>query len=421
MTLFLLFFVFLFLSAFFSSAETAITRFDRNRLEFLRKKGDKKASLLSKIIDDEEIFFATILVGNTLVNSALASISTYFFAYFLEAGENSVLYSTIIITVVILLFSEITPKTVAVKFPERISFLYSYPVAFFIRIFYPISKVLTFISRFFVRLIGKKESTEKKPILDETQLFEWLKSKKIIVSSEEKKDLYHRFFTFFEKRAKDIMLPRNKVISISIELSHSKIFKLLKKHKFSRYPVYKKNEDNIIGVLISKCFMEHYAESKKFDIKKCIRKPLYLPESVFAVNILIAFKDVKSHLGIVVDEFGSYVGIITLEDLIEELTGDILDEKDEEERGIKMVSQNEWIITGDTPISDLIHEIEGLEIPSDYTFSSVAGFVLEKSEELPVKGFKFKHNGFLFEVFEVEKNRIKKVKITKEDESISNK
>ncbi len=415
MTFFFFFIFFLILSAFFSSAETAITRFDRNRLAFLRKRGNKKADLLYRILQNEDIFFATILVGNTLVNSALASISTYFFAYFLSTGENSVLYSTVAVTIIILLFSEITPKTVAVKIPEKLSFLYTYLIKFFILLFYPVSKLLTMISGIFVKFVGKKEKQEKKPIVDDSQLYSWLKERKIIINSHEKEELYHRFFTFFEKRAKDIMLPRRKVVSINLSSSNQKIFKILKKYKFSRYPVYEGDEENIIGVLISKCFMEQYAERKNFNIKNCIKKPIYFPESVYAANILLRFKNEKSHLGIIVDEFGAYIGIVTLEDLIEELTGDILDEKDKDEIKIEKISENSWLVSGDITIGDLLHEIDDLSISQDYAFSSLAGFILEKSGELPKKGFTFENNGFLFEVLETDNKRIKKVKITKKE------
>ncbi len=415
----IVFLCFLLLSAFFSSAETALTGINKNRVNYLSKKKNKKALVLKKLIENPSEFLATILVGNTLVNAALASISTYLISSFVKNDNSSVLYSTVLVTIVILVFSEVTPKSFAAIYPEKLSFTYVYYIKFFKILFFPIILILNGISRIFLKRV--KLTTEDGPHVDEATLDLWLKTKKIDLNSSKKEELFSRFFIFFQKRVKDIMVIRKNAILIDIEMSVSTISSILNKYKFSRYPVYKDKIDNIVGILIVKDFMYEYFNKKSgFNIKTILKEPIFIPESSLISNALTLMRDEKSHMAIVVDEFGSFEGIITLEDIVEELTGEIEDEKDETGKEQIIKKNGGWIISGDTGIMDITMEIPEFKMPTNRDFSTISGFILHYLGKFPKNNETFTYNGFYIKIIEIKNNRIIKVFVKKENEDNSN-
>ena len=415
----LIFLFFLILSAFFSSAETALTGLNKDKIDYLSKKGVKKAKLLKELISKPSEFLSTILIGNTLVNAALASISTAIFSEFFKEGTYSLLYSTILVTILILIFSEATPKSVAAVYSEKISFAYVYFIKFFKILFSPFVLILNWITEMFLKRVKIKE--EHSPQIDEETLALWLKSHKIDIPSERRKELYHRFFSFFQKRVKDVMVPRHKVVSIEIKTPLSKILEIIEETKYSRYPVYDGKVDNIRGVLLSKDLMSLYLKKKRVNIKEILKKPIFLPESVFIEFALNKMRNSKSHIAIVVDEFESFEGIITMEDIIEELTGDIADEKDSErEKGI-IKTEKGWIIEGETSLRDLEIEVPELKLSYNEDFSTLSGFILERMGRIPNEGEGFEFDGFYIKILQIKENRILKVLLEKIDENSVNK
>ncbi len=415
----LIFLFFLVLSAFFSSAETALTGLNKDKVDYLSKKGLKKAKLLKELISKPSEFLSTILIGNTLVNAALASISTAIFSKFFEKDSYSLLYSTIVVTILILIFSEATPKSIAAIYSEKISFSYVYFIKFFKILFSPFVLILNWITNLFIKRV--KIEQEQGPHIDEETLALWLKSHKIDIPSERRKELYHRFFSFFNKRVKDVMIPRHKVVSIEINLPLTKIVERIEKNRFSRFPVYEKKLDNIKGILLTKDLMSAYLNKRKIRIKEILKKPIYLPESAFIEFALNKMRKNKTHIAIVVDEFESFEGIITMEDIIEELTGEIDDEKDMEKEKNIAKTERGWIIGGETPLRELELEIPELNLSYNEDFSTFSGFVLDKMGKIPEEGDSFEFDGFHIKILKVNENRIEKVKLEKINENSVNK
>ncbi len=415
----LIFLFFLVLSAFFSSAETALTGLNKDKVDYLSKKGLKKAKLLKELIAKPSEFLSTILIGNTLVNAALASISTAIFSKFFEKDSYSLLYSTIVVTILILIFSEATPKSIAAIYSEKISFSYVYFIKFFKILFSPFVLILNWITNLFIKRV--KIEQEQGPHIDEETLALWLKSHKIDIPSERRKELYHRFFSFFNKRVKDVMIPRHKVVSIEINLPLTKIVEIIEKNRFSRFPVYEKKLDNIKGILLTKDLMSAYLNKRKIRIKEILKKPIYLPESAFIEFALNKMRKNKTHIAIVVDEFESFEGIITMEDIIEELTGEIDDEKDMEKEKNIVKTERGWIIGGETPLRELELEIPELNLSYNEDFSTFSGFVLDKMGKIPEEGDSFEFDGFHIKILKVNENRIEKVKLEKINENSVNK
>ncbi len=415
----LVFLFFLVLSAFFSSAETALTGINRDKIDYLSKKGKKKAKLLKELISKPSEFLSTILIGNTLVNAALASISTAMFSKFFKGESSSLIYSTIVVTVLILIFSEATPKSIAAVYSEKIAFSYVYLIKFFKILFSPFVLVLNWITMIFLKRVKLEE--EKGPHIDEETLALWLKSHKIDIPSERRKELYHRFFSFFQKRVKDVMVPRYKTIAIEIHTSLSEILEIIEKNRFSRYPVYEKRLDNIKGILLAKDLMSAYLRKRNVKISDILKKPLYLPESVFIEFAFNKMRMNKTHIAIVVDEFESFEGIITMEDIIEELTGAIDDEKDEEKAKNIIKTENGWEIDGETPIRDLEMEIPDLKLSYDEDFSTLSGFILDRLGKIPKQGDGFEFDGFYIKILDVKDNKILKVSVEKINEDSFNK
>ena len=414
----LVFIFFLILSAFFSSAETALTGLNKDKIDYLSKKGVKKAKILKELISKPSEFLSTILIGNTLVNAALASISTAMFSKLFKEDSYSLLYSTIVVTILILIFSEVTPKSIAAVYSEKVSFSYVYFIKFFKILFSPFVLILNWITTIFLKRVKIKE--DKGPHIDEETLALWLKSHKIDIPSEKRKELYRRFFSFFQKRVKDIMIPRYKTISIEINTPFSKIVEIIEQSKYSRFPVYEKKIDNIKGILLIKDFMSVYIKKRKVNIKTLLKKPIYLPESVFIEYALNKMRSNKTHIAIVVDEFGSFEGIITMEDIIEELTGEIDDEKDSKTEKSVIKEGKRWLIEGDTPLRELELEIPDLKLSYNEDFSTISGFIFEKMGKIPREGESFVFGDFYIKILRIKNNRILKVLVEKIDENSFN-
>jgi len=414
-TYLLLFLLFLILSAFFSSAETAFTGLNKDKIEYLSKKGSKKATTIKKIIKHPGKFLATILVGNTLVNTALASLFTYIFSQFIKQSESSVLYSTIITTTIILIFSEVTPKSFAAVHPEKLSFYYVHFVRFFRFIFSPVVSILNFITSIFIKRVPFKKL--ETPLIDEEILTSWLKTKKIDMGSTRKKKFYLRFFSFFRKRVKEVMIPRDDVITIEINTPLSKVMSKIKKYNFTRYPVFEDKIDNVKGILTLNDFLHNYFSKNKKPLKQIIRETVFIPEYSLVINALEMMKKDNHNMSIIVDEFGNFEGIVTFEDIFEELMGEIKDQKDRKPK--KMIIKNEkgLIVHGKTNIRDLEIEIPDINLPLKKDYSTISGFILDHLGKIPEQGEKFEYNNYLIKIIKLKHNKINKVLMEKLDEN----
>jgi len=390
--------VLLLLSGFFSSAETALFTISRAKAMHMAKSGSKVDYLIKKMKDDQHRLLSTVLIGNTLVNIAASSLATAVMIRIFS--ENAVGISTGVMTFLILIFGEIMPKSVAAK--------NNIVIARLSIILYPLIKILDFIPM----LTGKMKSAH--PSVTEEELITIVEmGEEEGEIREEEKELIQNIFEFDDTRASEIMTPRGDMFAIDIE----KPIDLLNilKTGFSRVPVFKGTIDNIIGAIhVSDLFRQQATCPDELNIDVILRKPYFIPENKTINTLLSQFKKRRHHMAIVVDEYGGVAGLITLEDVIEELVGDIEDETDQEIPDIVQTKNNEWIIQGGISIYDMNKAFD-LEIEEDGEYDTFSGFILEKIGRIPREKEKISLGKYLAIVKEKEGNRIREFILKKND------
>ena len=411
-----LFLVFLLLSAFFSASETALTTLNRDRLLFLSRKGSKRAKNLAAFVAHPGDFLATILIGNTLVNAALAALATILTDTLLGDLKGSLALSTLSVTLVILIFGEITPKTVAALNGERLSFLFFPFLKFCHILFRPLGRLLTSFSNFFLRRTKGGTKVEP-PKLNEDLLTYLVESKKVELESEEKERLYLRFFSFSRKRVKEAMVQRTRTITLPLDCKRDEVLEVMRRHGFSRYPVYRRDPDDIVGILLTRHYLQASLEGGVESLEGYVHKPLFLPESTLLPHALERIRTERSHLAVVVDEFGSFEGIVTLEDILEELTGEISDEKDPGMRPLLRKEKKRWVLPGDFGTAAFYLEVAG-RAPEEESedFVTLAGFLLDRLGHIPEVGEEVREKGFRFSVLEMERQTIKSILVEMDNE-----
>ncbi len=405
--------LFLVLSSLFSSSETAFLSINRYKLTAKAREGDKRAAGIKNLLEEIENFLSTILIGNTIANAALASIVTYIFSDYVMKGqgENAVLWATLTSTVLILVFSEMLPKTVAANYPDQLSSK-TYPfIKFFYIILKPLSYGFTGIIRGLMALMGLKRGVMF-PSLTREEI------KTMVLSrggTESDFIMLRRLFMLEEKRAGDIMIPRVKIVAIKEEATYEEIMETFRKHKFSRYPVYRKRIDQVTGILNIKDVIT--TENKQnIKAKDLAREAHFIPVYSKLSEIFQFMRKERIHLALVVDEYGSLRGIITLEDIIEEVMGEIWDEHEilRSETKIERVSENMYLINGEAEIRD-VEEVLGIELPRE-GYSTFAGFVFKIMERVPEEGETFEFAGWSFRIKKMIRNTIVEVEARRKDE-----
>ncbi len=409
--LLILLIILIILSAFFSGSETAFFALNKFKLIHLIRKKNKTAIKVKKVLDDQSSLISTILIGNNLVNIAASSISTYLFIKYF--GEKGVLYSTIIMTGVILIFSEITPKVYSSNNPQKVSFFSVKILDKLMIIFRPLIILTNFFTSLLLKIFqGKQE--ESKFIITEEEL------KSIIVTSEEigmlekeKSSMINNLLSLSHLLVKDIMVPRIEVETLNIDDDPDKILKKIYSKNFSRYPVYKDSIDNIIGILHTKNLLKLLTNQNKitnFDIVKILQKPYFVPEFAKVEDLMRLMKKENFHIAIVVDEYGGFNGIITLEDILEEIVGEIQDEFDKEEEKIIKITDKEYILDGDISLKKF-NEIFNLNLPEEPEISTLAGFFISKLDRIPKEGDRIEYDNLEFIALEIDKMKIEKIKM----------
>lgn len=405
----LLFFLFLLLSAFFSSSETAFIAANPYRIDYLEKKGSKSAKLVRKMLRRVDDLLATILIGNTLVNTAAASIATFIFVSFMPSNKNqAVVLATVVTTFLILVFSEITPKTYAAYNPVKLSFLFVQPVRFFIAIFYPLVKIFTLVTRLIFP--SQRKTAGRYPSLTEEEI-KVLFAMGVKGMSSLRKKMISEVLEIGSRPIREIMVPRPKVVAIEIESLPVQILDLIRTAGFSRFPVYKGRLDNVKGIIHAKDIIPYLIDNNEININKLLRKSLFVPESASLEKVLIQMQESATQLVFVVDEFGNMEGIVTLEDIIEEIVGEIQDEYDaKQEKLIIKANENIYIVRGNTAIKEVNQEIP-IDIPVTGEYTTLAGFYLNEFGKIPQDGDVLEYKGHSFEVKKMKKRHIELIKI----------
>jgi putative hemolysin len=409
LTSILLFILFLVFSAFFSASETALISCNPYTLDFLEKKGSRRARLIKRLLSRVDHLLAAILIGNNLVNIAAASVATILFLSIIPNKRQAVLLATLTTTLLILVFSEINPKTFAAYHPLKVSLLVIQPLRFFVILFYPFVKAFTFFSRLIFRS-SPGEGGGQASSLNEEEI-KLLLTKGIKGMSSLRKRMIGGVLDIGARPIKEIMVPRPEIRAIEIGSSYQQILNTVLSTEYSRLPVYRGRLDNIEGLIHSKDIIPYLVDNKEIDIKKLLRQPFFVPESASIEKVLVQMQANTVHLAFVVDEFGALEGIVTLEDIIEEIVGEIRDEYDEKaEEWFHSEGKNVYIVKGNASIKELCQRLP-LEIQQRSEFTTLAGFLFYKFGKIPHEHDALEHKGNQFIVEKMNKRHISLVRI----------
>ncbi|MDP8299510.1 MAG: hemolysin family protein [Candidatus Tantalella remota] len=400
-----LFVILLLASAFFSSSETAFLSLDRITLRQMEETGRPSEHRVISLLSRPRKLLVTILVGNTLVNIAASSVLGDFFYGLM--GESGVPFSIITMTVVVLIFGEVTPKMFALANAKDVSCFVSMPISFFEKVFSPARSVLLGIAYAIVKPLGIKAFFEEPKITEQEIRSHFSLGKKHGVVKGKEKDMIDSILEFKESNSADIMTPRIDMDALDITLSREEITEQIKESQYSRYPVYVHTLDNIVGLIHSKDFLLN----PNVPIKSVIRKPYFAPESMKVDDLLQELQKNHTHMAVITDEYGVTSGLVTIEDIMEEIVGEIRDELDFESPNIHMVDQKKYEVSGQTHIDEVNEEI-GLEIETEEV-DTIGGYVILVIGKIPQSGDSIKIGDFTVTVEDVSKNRITSLTIEK--------
>lgn len=395
-------------SAFFSASETALTSLSKIRLRNMVEENVKNADLIMKLLEDPNRLLSSILVGNNLVNNGASALTTALaIQLFSGDAESGAGVATIIITIIILIFGEITPKTVAAQKAEKVALVVCRIISICVTIFKPVVAVLNVVTGALTRLFGCIPG-EKVPLITAAEL------KTIVnVSHEEgvleldERTMINNVFDFGDSKAKDVMTPRTDILAVPLDVSYEEYVRLVKEGGFSRMPVYGEDLDDIVGILYVKDIF--FLDKEEFSAEKYMREPLFTYESKPIAELLAEMKTSRLAVAIVLDEYGGTSGLVTMEDMVEEIVGDIEDEYDDDEEEIEIVKENEFVVDGSTRLEDF-NEMVGTELFCEEV-DTIAGYILVKLGNFPKEGEELETDGLRIVVEEMEKNRIEKVRV----------
>jgi CBS domain containing-hemolysin-like protein len=396
-------FILLLLSAFFSGSEIALFSASRIRIKKLAEEGSSKAVIVERLLEKPNRLLTTILIGNNIVNVAAAAIVTSISISIF--GNKGVGIAIGIATLVILIFSEITPKAFATKNAERVSLFVAWPISTMIKLFYPAVRGILLITKPIIRLFGG--DTERSFITEEEiKLLVEVGEREGVIEKDEK-EMIKGVFKFGDTQAKEVMVPRIDISSIDGNATVEEAKKLVVETGYSRTPVYDESIDNIVGFLFSKDLLK---ESKKgTKVKEIMRQAYYVPETKKLDEILDEMQEGKTQMAIVVDEYGGTAGLVTLEDLVEEIVGEILDEK--EEHPINIIDETTALVNAKTSIDD-VNEALDTVLPEE-DFETVGGLVFNMLGDIPVVGEKVEIDSVTLVVDRMRGRRVSRVKVIK--------
>ncbi len=397
--------ILLMLSAFFSSAETALTTVNRIRIRSLADDGSKRAKTVLKITDNSGKMLSAILIGNNIVNVAAASITTSL-AYSL--GGSAVAIANAVITIAILLFGEITPKTTATIHAEKLALIYAPIISIFMKIMTPVIFIINGLSNA-VLLLLRIDPNAKNQTMTENELrtIVDVSHEDGVIESDEKEMIYN-VFDLGDAKAKDVMVPRVHVTFADVNTTYEELIEIFREDKFTRLPIFEDSTDNVIGTINMKDLLL-FDNTKEFHIRDILREAYFTYEYKNISELLVEMREASFNIAVVLDEYGDTAGLITLEDILEEIVGEIHDEYDEnEEDFIKEIGEREYMIEGSTNLDDLNDRLD-LQLESE-DYDSLGGFIIEHLDRLPEEGDSITtEDGLRLVVESLDKNRIESV------------
>ncbi len=389
-------------------SETALMALSKIRIRHMVDEEIRGAKLVEKLSQDPSKLLGAILIGNNIVNIGASSLATSIAVKVI--GPSGVGIVTVIMTILVLIFGEITPKSIAKQNSEKVSLMVSKPIDFLVKVFKPFVAIFTAISSVFIRLLGGDPKANE-PFITEEEL------KTMVGVSEEEgvlegveKEMIFNVFEFADSQVKDVMVQRVDIVAVDVDATYDEVINIIQTEQFSRLPVYNENIDDVIGILNVKDLIMASQCKDNFKVSDYMREPYYTFEFKKIAELFIEMKKTRNHIAVVLDEYGGNVGIVTIEDLIEEIVGEIEDEYDDErDSDIVVVKEDEYIVDGSARL-DYIGDLIGVTMESE-EFDSVGGLVIGELGRFPEPNEEVKINNIKFIVEDIDKNRIKKVRI----------
>lgn len=395
------------MSGFFSATETAYTSANRARLKISAEDGKKTATKTLKILENYDRFISTILIGNNVVNILATTLFTLLFAALIKNEATAATVSTAVSTVLVLIFGEITPKTLAKEFPEQFACGVSYIIWFFIIIFYP----LTLLFRGWKFLLGKIFRFKGEDVITEEELLTYVEeAKEDGTLDKDETELISSAIEFNDCEVGDILVPRVNIVAVAENASMEDIKKVFLENRYSRIPVYKDTIDSIVGMIHEKDFFNAYISGAK-NIRNILTTVAIATEHMQISVLLRSMQKQKVHMAVVIDEYGGTLGLVTLEDILEELVGEIWDEHDEVVDYFTKISDDTYLVDGNADISDFC-ELFSLGIDEESDSNTVSGWIIEHLGDIPAIGYEFTFERLKIDILKKTMKRILEVKVT---------
>ena len=400
------------LSAFFSSSETAMMAVNKIRVRNLADAGLSSAQTLMKVLDNQPKMLSAILIGNNIVNISASSLATILVTR--AFGDMYVGVGTGILTLLVLIFGEITPKTSATLYSETMALRFAKPIYMIMQVLTPVIFIVDKLSQGVLRLLHVDPNKKQDAITeDELRTIVEVSHEEGVIESDEKKMIYN-VFDFGDSVAKDIMVPRIDMTFIDVDATFSEVIEVFREVKYTRYPVYEETTDNVIGIINIKDLLLT-ENQKKFCIRDYPREPLYTYEFKKTAELMVELRKTQNNIAIVLDEYGATAGLITLEDMLEEIVGEIRDEYDEDEEDlIRRIGPREYVVEAAMKLDDLNDQL-GLDLESE-DYDSIGGFIIGLLDHLPEEGEEVTHKTLRFVVDKVDRNRIDKIHLYIQEE-----
>jgi putative hemolysin len=394
----------LLLSAFFSGSETALLSLDSIRVKYLVHKKRRGAEQLERVLAQPENLLGAILVGNNLVNIAASVFATTFFVQMF--GARGELLTIVILTPVLLVVSEVCPKTFAARYPERFSFFVLRPITLIMLLLRPVVWLVTSFSRLLTLFV----KSEPQPIISEEEIRTLITvGEQSGVVGKDKRRMLDGIFDLSQTSVRDVMIPRTEVVALDASSSFGDVLRTVQQSRHSRFPIYEESLDNIIGIIHSKDILRYVHIAHEFSLKKLARKPYFVPESKRINTLLQAFQRRQVHMAVVIDEYGGVEGIVTLEDVVEEIVGEIRDEYDIDEDLVFELGSGRYLLDGSISLR-AVNQRFGLELSEEHA-STLAGFMLEALGSIPHTGDSCAEGDSRFIVRKVIDHRIEQIEL----------
>jgi putative hemolysin len=404
---------FLCLSVFFAGSETAFMTLNRPRLKFKADSGDKQAAAIKRIVQKPDRLLGVILLGNTVANIAAASLFALAITAFApkEYTETVGFLGSIILALVVLIFCELTPKIIAATHPEQTSRIFLFPVRFSIWLLSPVSRLAAWIANGIVRIAGIPSNVSPFAVgPSEEEIRAMIAGSSEASMPAEKKEMLHNIFEIGATKIREVMIPRGEVTAIGMDDDTAKILEVVNSTNYSRIPVYRHNFDNPVGILYVKDLLQHIQKSEEINLQKLLRPVHFIPDSARLDAVLRQLKSMHLHMAVVVDEFGGIEGIVTLEDLLEEIVGEIRDEHDTEIEAVRELGPNLYSLAGNLPVRDFNRLFEE-KMPEAPEYATLAGFLQALTGRLLWEGETVRYRSLIFSVEKKEGFRIVSLRV----------